>query len=168
MNTRHAIARTCWAHTARYAAVLAALCSLVAIAAAQQPGDSLPNGPLPTMSAPALRLPLSGLLAGGALQTAQSGQDTKAKSTRNNTGLRPMKRRKLDPSMVGYIDDPTVQNELRVRFDAGFNDPRPDLAEFFYQGHSAPVSPTAAFQRTLNFQQLYLNAEYAAGKSVSG
>ena len=168
MNTRHAIARTCWAHTARYAAVLAALCSLVAIAAAQQPGDSLPNGPLPTMSAPALRLPLSGLFSGRALQTAQSGQATKPKSTRNNTGPRPMQRRKLDPSMVGYIDDPSVQNEVRVRFDAGFNDPRPDLAEFFYQGHSAPVSPTAAFQRTLNFQQLYLNAEYAAGKSVSG
>lgn len=74
----------------------------------------------------------------------------------------------MDPSMVGYIDDPTVQSEVRVRFDAGFNDPQPDLAEFFYQGHSAPVSPTAAFQRTLNFQQLYLNAEYTPGRSVSG
>ncbi len=79
-----------------------------------------------------------------------------------------MKRREIDPSNVGYIDDPTIGSEVRVRFDAGFNDPRPDLAEFFYQGHSAPVSATASFQRTLNFQQLYLNAEYAPSKSVSG
>ena len=168
MNLRHAIARPWVAHAARYAAVLVSLCCFVALAAAQQAGAFLPNDPLPTMSAPALSFTLAGVLSGGALQTAQGRQGEKAKSTNNNTGRRPMHRRKIDPSMVGYIDDPTVQNEVRVRFDAGFNDPRPDLAEFFYKGHSTPVSPTAAFQRTLNFQQLYVNAEYAAGKSVSG
>ncbi|HEX4065468.1 MAG TPA: hypothetical protein VHZ09_05550 [Acidobacteriaceae bacterium] len=79
-----------------------------------------------------------------------------------------MKRTKIDPSMVGYIDDPTVQNEIRLRFDAGFDDPRPDLGEFFYAGHSAPLGPGVAFQRTLNFQQLYLNAEYAPVRRFSG
>lgn len=79
-----------------------------------------------------------------------------------------MKTRESDPSNVGYIDDARVENEIRVRFDAGFNDPQPDLAEFFYAGHSAPLGPNVAFQRTLNFQQLYLNAEYSPIKSFSG
>jgi hypothetical protein len=80
---------------------------------------------------------------------------------------RPIKPRPIDPSMVGYIDDAAVGNELRIRFDAGFNDPRPDRAEYFYAGSTSPVPSTAAVQRTLNFQQLYLSGEYAPFKTFS-
>ena len=165
MNDQHAMARLCWAQPAKYAAVLLTVCIGAATAAAQQTVASLPNDPLPAMSAPALIFPLSGWFSTG---TAQSGQSANSKPIRKNRKLASMKRRPIDPSNVGYIDDPTVENEIRVRFDAGFNDPQPDLAEFFYQGHSSPLASTVAFQRTLNFQQLYLNAEYTPGKSVSG
>jgi hypothetical protein len=162
MNDQHAMARILAAHSVKYGVVLAALC-FCSIMAAQQSAASLPNSPQP-----ALRFPLSGLFSAGVPQTAQSSQSTKPKSTRRNKKLAPMKRREIEPSPVGYIDDPTVGSEVRVRFDAGSNAPQPDLAEFFYQGHSTPLGPTVAFQRTLNFQQLYLNAEYSPRKSVSG
>lgn len=77
------------------------------------------------------------------------------------------RRVRMDPSMVGYLDDPTIVSEIRIRFDAGFNDPRPDRAGYFYCG-CANIGPGAAVQRTLNFQQLYLTAEYAPAQRVSG
>jgi hypothetical protein len=78
-----------------------------------------------------------------------------------------MKSQPLDPSMVGYIDDSAVGNQVRIRFDAGFNAPRPDRAEYFYAGSASPASVISAVQRTLNFQQLYLSGEYAPFKSLS-
>ncbi len=95
--------------------------------------------------------------------------DTQNKSRRTRAQSNPpaMKRERIDPSMVGYLDDPTVISEVRVRFDAGFNDPRPDRAEYFYCGCAA-IGPSAAVQRTLNFQQLYFQAEYAASSRLSG
>jgi hypothetical protein len=35
-------------------------------------------------------------------------------------------------SMVGYIEDPAVESQVRVRFDAGYDIDSPDRAEFFY------------------------------------
>src|SRR5712691_10474992 len=35
-------------------------------------------------------------------------------------------------SMVGYVDDATLETQIRVRFDVGLHDRRPDRAEFFY------------------------------------
>ena len=35
-------------------------------------------------------------------------------------------------SNVGYIDDAIVQTRLRLRFDAAYDNNRPDRAEFFY------------------------------------
>lgn len=78
-----------------------------------------------------------------------------------------MKRTRIDPSMVGYIDDSAVRNEVRLRFDAGFDMPRPDRAEYFYSGSSKPAANTVAVQRTLNFQELYFNGEYAPCKFLS-
>jgi len=80
---------------------------------------------------------------------------------------RELKRTDIDASMVGYIDDATVGSQVRVRFDAGFNDPHPDRAEYFYAGTSGPQPATAAIQRTLNFQQLYLSGEYAPVRRFS-
>jgi hypothetical protein len=90
------------------------------------------------------------------------------------------KRPKTPTSMVGYIDDPIVGSQIRIRFDAGFNDDTPDLAEFFYakcgcyRGLATAAPPAydpnspgppngnnIVIPRTLNFQQLYLLAEYA-------
>jgi len=67
--------------------------------------------------------------------------------------------------MVGYVDDAIVASQLRVRFDAGFKDNAPDRAEFFYpqcgcNGGGAP-GPKPGASNDMNFQQLYLQAEYA-------
>jgi hypothetical protein len=35
-------------------------------------------------------------------------------------------------SPVGYIDNPIAQNQIRIRFDAAFEDQFPDRSEFFY------------------------------------
>src|SRR6476469_587599 len=50
-------------------------------------------------------------------------------TTQSATPRRSTKRR---GSMVGYIEDPSVASQVRVRFDAGFNMTSPDRAEFFY------------------------------------
>jgi len=92
-----------------------------------------------------------------------------------NTARTEIKRPKSEGSMVGYIDDPIIGSQVRLRFDAGFNDPFPDRAEFFYgkcgcyRGlpASSPASdphapgPAPGVARNLNFQQLYLFGEYA-------
>jgi hypothetical protein len=78
-----------------------------------------------------------------------------------------LKRADIDASMVGYIDDSSVRSQVRVRFDAGFNDPRPDRAEYFYAGACCPAPANQAIQRTLNFQQLYMSGEYAPIKRFS-
>ncbi|MGD0914416.1 MAG: hypothetical protein ABR928_21185 [Terracidiphilus sp.] len=95
------------------------------------------------------------------------GQQAPKKAKAEIGPPKPIKPRQIDPSMVGYIDDASLGNEVRIRFDAGFDDPRPDRAEYFYQGNSSPNPGTSATQRTLNFQQLYLSGEYAPFKRLS-
>lgn len=100
-------------------------------------------------------------------RTPPAGQKHKAKPARAAEPSRQLKRTRIDASMVGYIDDSAVQTLVRVRFDSGFNTPRPDRAEYFYAGSSTPSGSTNAAQRTLNFQQLYLLGEYAPLERVS-
>jgi hypothetical protein len=95
-------------------------------------------------------------------QTAQPAPKHKSKAPQKE-----LKRADIDASMVGYIDDSSVRSQLRLRFDAGFNDPRPDRAEYFYAGSCCPADPDQAVQRTLNFQQLYMSGEYAPLKRFS-
>ncbi len=97
------------------------------------------------------------------------------KTNAADTARNEIKRPKSEGSMVGYIDDPIVGSQVRLRFDAGFNDPYPDRDEFFYgkcgcyRGIPAgnPASdpnapgPGPGIARNLNFQQLYLYGEYA-------
>jgi hypothetical protein len=85
------------------------------------------------------------------------------------------------PSMVGYIDDATITSKVRVRFDAGFHIDAPDRAEFFYAkcGCYRDLSPAhPAFDpeapgpgpgvvTDLNFQQLYVQGEYAVNGRFS-
>lgn len=43
-----------------------------------------------------------------------------------------IKRPTIESSMVGYIENAIVGSEVRIRFDAAFNDAFPDRAEFIY------------------------------------
>lgn len=76
---------------------------------------------------------------------------------------------KIPGSMVGYIDDAIIGSQARIRFDAAFHNNAPDRAEFFYARYNGlnngpgPQSVVA----DLNFQQLYLQAEYAPSKRCS-
>jgi hypothetical protein len=78
-------------------------------------------------------------------------------------------------SMVGYIDDAVVSSKVRLRFEAALHDRAPDRAEFFYakcgcyqdlpknNGAYDPDAPGPGpgAANALNFQQLYVLAEYA-------
>jgi hypothetical protein len=78
--------------------------------------------------------------------------------------------------MVGYIDDPIVSSKIRVRFESGLHNREPDRAEFFYgkcgcyrdlnvndPGYDPDASgPAPGIATDLNFQQVYVLAEYAA------
>ena len=80
-------------------------------------------------------------------------------------------------SMVGYIEDPTVASQIRIRFDAGYDMSSPDRAEFFYgkcgcyrslvgspaYDPDAP-GPGPGLLTGLNFQQLNFLGEYAFGR----
>jgi hypothetical protein len=90
---------------------------------------------------------------------AQSAPSTPKPKTERHP--QKLKRTEIDPSTVGYIDDSSVGSQVRMRFDAGFNDPVPDRAEYFYAGSCCPPPSNQAVQRTLNFQQLYMSGEYA-------
>jgi hypothetical protein len=85
------------------------------------------------------------------------------------------------PSMVGYIDDATIETKVRVRFDVGYHVDAPDRAEFFYakcgcyRGLPPNVpafdpnaqGPGPGVLTDLNFQQLYVEGEYAFHPRVS-
>jgi hypothetical protein len=90
------------------------------------------------------------------------------------------KRPSIEGSMVGYIDNAIVGSQIRFRVDAGFDNHSPDRAEFFYGKCGCYRNPAAgaAFDpnapgpgpgipKRLNFQQLYLHAEYAPSPRFS-
>jgi len=112
-------------------------------------------------------------------EPAQQVPEPKTKAA--DTGRSEIKRPKGEGSMVGYVDDAVPSTQLRLRFDAGFNDPFPDRAEFFYgkcgcfrglptnnpaYDPNAP-GPGPGVARNLNFQQLYLYGEYAPLSRIS-
>ncbi len=87
-----------------------------------------------------------------------------------------IERPKIEGSMVGYIDEAIIGSQIRLRFEAGFGDDFPDLAEFFYAKcgcyTQSAISENAAYDpkapgpgpgvvTNLNFQQLYVYGEYA-------
>ncbi|MEZ5319195.1 MAG: transporter [Vicinamibacterales bacterium] len=91
----------------------------------------------------------------------------------------PQNRRR--PSMVGYIGDATIGSQFRVRFDAAFENTAPDRAEFFYgkcgcyrglpTSHPAydpdAPGPGPGIASSIDYRQLILQGEYAAGDRVS-
>ena len=72
-------------------------------------------------------------------------------------------------SMVGYIDDSTIDDHVRVRFDAGFGNNVPDRAEFFYAqcgcnfvGAPGPGGLGAGDLVTdLRFQEFRIDGQYS-------
>lgn len=109
----------------------------------------------------------------------QSGAKANAKPAPPPAEPRP----RFPGSMVGYIDNPIVESQIRIRFDDAFEDQFPDRAEFIYgkcgcyRGLS-PVSlpfdaaapgpgPAPGVPFAVNYQQLYLNGEYAPHRRFS-
>jgi len=90
-------------------------------------------------------------------------------------------RRPRRPSMVGYINDSAIRSQFRIRFDTGGDIDAPDRAEFFYpkcgcyrdlgQDHPAfdpdAPGPGPGIASNLEYQQLYLQAEYALNNRLS-
>jgi hypothetical protein len=111
--------------------------------------------------------------------SAPAAQNAKSQGT--GSGRRQSSGPQAPRADVGYLDDAIIGNEVRVRFDAGFHDFSPDLAEFFYAkcgcykalppglpifDPNAP-GPGPGVPRSVNFQQLYLRAEYAPKRYFS-
>ena len=102
-----------------------------------------------------------------------------AHRSKPNKPVKDVKLPSIEGSMVGYVDNAIIGSQVRIRFDAAFNDPFPDRAEFFYAkcscyrllgGAGPPLSlaadpnasgPGPGIPTTINYQQLYMQAEYA-------
>ena len=91
-------------------------------------------------------------------------------------------RPRLPGSMVGYIDDPIPESQIRIRFDDAFDDQFPDRSEFFYakcscyRGLQTAIPPAydpnasgpgPGVPNSLNYQQLYMNVEYSPYRRFS-
>jgi outer membrane putative beta-barrel porin/alpha-amylase len=109
--------------------------------------------------------------AGSSAQTGKSAQSGKREKP---------PRPPVEGSMVGYIDNPIVESQIRIRFDAAFDDQFPDRAEFFYgkcgcyrgagldPGAPGPPPGSAVIiPKDLNFQQLYIDGEFAPMRRLS-
>jgi len=170
-------------------AIILALALPFVAFAAQGPHDSSSEAPLISgIAAQAASRLSSGIVDEPTLGTqpaVYSAADTTAaqNSKPQTTGSAPRQtaRPQAPRSDVGYLDDAIIGNEVRVRFDAAFNDFFPDAAEFFYAKcgcykslpNTLPIydpnapGPGPGVPRALNFQQLYLRAEYAPKRTFS-
>jgi hypothetical protein len=89
-----------------------------------------------------------------------------------NTSKENKPRPRMEGSYTGYIENAVVGNQIRVRFDAGFNEQDPDRAEFFYakcgcfSGNKGP-GPQPGIAARLNFQEVHLRVEYAPSEVFS-
>ena len=122
----------------------------------------------------AVLIPISALADDDApvLTAEESAAVAAAQPSRPIVGPPERKRR---ASMVGYIDDATIDDHVRVRFDAAGDNNVPDRAEFFYAqcgcnfaGAPGPGNPGPGDLVTdLRFQELNIEGQYALkSKSV--
>jgi Putative MetA-pathway of phenol degradation len=108
------------------------------------------------------------------LWSEQEAKAAQQKPKGPKTRSAEIERTPIEDSMVGYVDNAIIGSQIRVRFDAGFNDEHPDRDEFFYAkcGCSRAARGTPFFDpqasgpgtgipEAINFQQLYFNVEYA-------
>jgi hypothetical protein len=109
-------------------------------------------------------------------QASTSSPQTPVRAQSGRDVVQAPRRPRPEGSMVGYIDSAMVGSQVRIRFDGGFDNTVPDRAEFFYAkcgcytglagvipGAYDPDAsgPGLGVPESLNFQQLYLDAEYA-------
>jgi hypothetical protein len=107
--------------------------------------------------------------------SVSSAVPQQAKSDQSSSTLRkPKPTSDLPPiegSMVGYIDNAVVGSEFRLRFDDAFGNDAPDRAEFFYAqcgcDGAGAHGPGPGLAKNIDFQQLYMRAEYAPNKNFS-
>jgi hypothetical protein len=72
-------------------------------------------------------------------------------------------------SDAGYIDTAVIRNRVRVRFDAAYDNPFPDRAEFFYPtcgcfpGAPGPPLP----ESSVDYQELEADIEFALARRFS-
>jgi outer membrane putative beta-barrel porin/alpha-amylase len=108
---------------------------------------------------------------GGGLSSSLSGDQRSATPQAKSPRTKKRKEHPKPPiagSMVGYIDNAIVGSQIRMRFDAGFHNNAPDRAEFFYPQCSCINGPGPnPVIANLNFQQLYMRAEYAPVRRFS-
>jgi Putative MetA-pathway of phenol degradation len=133
----------------------------------------------------------SGLTDWSANQPSYPGPNDQQQANANPSPPTPPPaetRQRIPGSMVGYIDNPIVQNQVRIRFDAAFEDQFPDRSEFFYakcgcythlnipQFANIPLSkaydpnapgPGLGVPNSINFQQLFMNVEYSPHRRFS-
>jgi hypothetical protein len=114
------------------------------------------------------------------LWSEQGAKAAQQKPKGPKTRSSEIERTPIEDSMVGYVDNAIIGSQIRIRFDAGFNDEHPDRAEFFYAkcGCSRAARGTPFFDphasgpgtgipEAINFQQLYFNVEYAPMRRFS-
>jgi hypothetical protein len=160
--------------------VLSVALLLPAVAAAQANVAYTP-GMLGTAEAAAVAATANAEPAAANLGFPQPRAQTKAAAAKDKTNTE-VKRPKSEGSMVGYVEDATIGSKIRIRFDAGFDNPVPDRAEFFYAKcgcykqllpPSSPAfdpkapGPGPGIPNNLNFQQLYLTGEFALNRRFS-
>jgi len=104
----------------------------------------------------------------------------KRKQTQPSKPSVEIKRPRTKGTMVGYIDNGIVGSQVRIRFEAAFRNEFPDRAEFFYakcecykdlKDRNPAMDKNApgpdALATDLDFQQLYLDMEYAPTQRFS-
>lgn len=155
---------------------LSFLLAFFAAAAIAQQGATTPfRNQIALLAAP----PLSAATESDGTQTGTPTQAPKAsgKQKAKPKGTKPPESNwpTVEASMVGYIDNAVVGSELRVRFDAAFNDQFPDRAEFIYGKCGCFRNPTLSpgvydpnapgpgpgVPQNINFQVLSFMGEYA-------
>ncbi len=114
--------------------------------------------------------------AGPPSQEPKPAEDQKKTPPPVNKPPIEIKRPPIDASMVGYIDNAIVGSEVRIRFDAAFNDAFPDRAEFVYAKcgcyRYAGLDPHApgpgpGIPNNVNYQTLSFMGEYAVNRRFS-
>ena len=150
------------------------------VASAQQTNPAPSIGPTPTAIAlAASEAPGDLYQATGQNSTTTSAAPADAKPAEPKKKPPPpsdedVTRPPIDASMVGYIENAIVGSEVRIRFDAAFNDEFPDRAEFVYAKCGCYRNPAAGkaydpnapgpgpgIPKDINFQTLEFMGEWA-------
>lgn len=103
-----------------------------------------------------------------------------AAETPSNVAFQPAPRTKRRGSMVGYIENASIQTQFRLRLDGGWDIDSPDRAEFFYAKcgcyrdlAGTPLldkdspGPGPGIVTKMNFQQFFALGEYAVSDRFS-